>query len=113
MSVIEERLKDKMVAEFWHIRKQAVEPLATFLDFITYSYMIDNVIFLLTGTRHRRDIKEPVTTVFLPPSLDVPLSNGARALWQIAPPSLWGRRCDLPPSPSVARGVKHERKLTL
>jgi vacuolar-type H+-ATPase subunit C/Vma6 len=52
VSVIEQRLKDKMVAEFWHIRKQAVEPLATFLDFITYSYMIDNVIFLLTGTRH-------------------------------------------------------------
>jgi V-type H+-transporting ATPase subunit d len=58
VSTIEERLRDKMVAEFWHIRKQAVEPLATFLDFITYSYMIDNVIFLLTGTKHRRDIKE-------------------------------------------------------
>ena len=56
MSVIEEKLKEKMVAEFVHIRHQAVEPLATFLDFMTYGYMIDNVIFLLTGTRHKRDM---------------------------------------------------------
>lgn len=46
------------VDEFNHIRTQAVEPLATFLDFITYSYMIDNVIFLLTGIRHQRDMSE-------------------------------------------------------
>lgn len=58
VSVIDDKLKEKMVAEFVHIRKQAVEPLASFLDFITYSYMIDNVIFLLTGTRHKRDMKE-------------------------------------------------------
>ena len=35
VSVIDDKLKEKMVAEFVHIRKQAVEPLATFLDFIT------------------------------------------------------------------------------
>eukprot|EP00040_Diaphanoeca_grandis_P035395 m.222382 g.222382 ORF g.222382 m.222382 type:complete len:369 (+) comp33373_c2_seq4:131-1237(+) len=58
VSVIDDKLKDKMVAEFIHIRKQAVEPLASFLDYITYSYMIDNVVFLLTGTRHKRDMKE-------------------------------------------------------
>jgi vacuolar-type H+-ATPase subunit C/Vma6 len=58
VSTIEEKLKEKMVAEFKHMRNQAVEPLATFLDFITYSYMIDNVIFLLTGTRHKRDMAE-------------------------------------------------------
>jgi len=58
VSTIEEKLREKMVAEFQHIRAQAVEPLATFLDFITYSYMIDNVIFLLTGTRHKREMGE-------------------------------------------------------
>jgi len=58
VSTIEEKLKEKMVAEFQHIRHQAVEPLATFLDFMTYGYMIDNVIFLLTGTRHKRDMTE-------------------------------------------------------
>ncbi len=36
VSVIEDRLRDKMVAEFRHVRAQCVEPLSTFLDFITY-----------------------------------------------------------------------------
>jgi len=58
VSTIDEKLKAKMVSEFQHIRKQAVEPLASFLDFITYGYMIDNVIFLLTGIRHQRDMAE-------------------------------------------------------
>lgn len=58
VSTIDNKLKQKMVDEFNHIRTQAVEPLATFLDFITYSYMIDNVIFLLTGIRHQRDMSE-------------------------------------------------------
>jgi vacuolar-type H+-ATPase subunit C/Vma6 len=31
---------------------------ARFLDYITYGYMIDNVILLLTGTLHERDTKE-------------------------------------------------------
>ena len=34
--------------------------LATFLDFITYSYMIDNIILLITGTLHQRPISELV-----------------------------------------------------
>ena len=36
VTVIDERLKEKLVSEFMHIRKQCVEPLATFLDFITW-----------------------------------------------------------------------------
>ena len=35
VSVIDEKLRDKLVVEFNHIRNQAVEPLATFMDFIT------------------------------------------------------------------------------
>ena len=58
------------------MRAQAVKPLATFLDYITfvvtiyfqwepnrcmtirYSYMIDNVVLLITGTLHERDTSE-------------------------------------------------------
>ena len=39
-AVILEKATGKMVAEFKYLRAQAVEPLATFLDYITYEYMI-------------------------------------------------------------------------
>jgi len=58
VSVIDDKLREKLVIEFQHIRNHAVEPLATFLDFITYSYMIDNIILLITGTLHQRPISE-------------------------------------------------------
>jgi vacuolar-type H+-ATPase subunit C/Vma6 len=35
VSVIDEKLKEKLVTEFTHLRNQALEPLATFLDYIT------------------------------------------------------------------------------
>ena len=40
------------------MRTQAVEPLSTFLDFITYEYMIENVMLLLKGALSGRDINE-------------------------------------------------------
>ena len=58
VTVIQERLREKTVIEFQHIRNHAVEPLSIFLDFITYSYMIDNIILLITGTLHQRPIGE-------------------------------------------------------
>ncbi|XP_014671746.1 PREDICTED: V-type proton ATPase subunit d-like [Priapulus caudatus] len=58
VSVIDDKLKEKLVVEFQHIRNHAVEPLSTFLDYITYSYMIDNIILLITGTLHQRPITE-------------------------------------------------------
>jgi len=48
----------KLVSEFQYLRTQAVEPLSTFLDFITYEYMIENVMLLLKGTLSGRDINE-------------------------------------------------------
>ncbi|KAE8599155.1 hypothetical protein XENTR_v10017085 [Xenopus tropicalis] len=60
VSIIDQRLKDKLMAEFHYFRNHAFEPLATFLDFITYSYMIDNIILLITGTLHQRPISELV-----------------------------------------------------
>ncbi|KAK6037515.1 ATP synthase, subunit C [Cooperia oncophora] len=61
VQVIDERLKEKLVTEFTHLRNNALEPLATFLDYITYSYMIDNIILLITGTLHQRPISELIS----------------------------------------------------
>ncbi|XP_072267071.1 V-type proton ATPase subunit d 2 [Pyxicephalus adspersus] len=60
VSTIDGKLKEKLMAEFHYFRNHAFEPLATFLDFITYSYMIDNIILLITGTLHQRPISELV-----------------------------------------------------
>jgi V-type H+-transporting ATPase subunit d len=49
---------EKLVTEFKYLRSQSVEPLATFLDFITYEYMIENVMLLLKGALSGRDINE-------------------------------------------------------
>ncbi|KAI3652057.1 hypothetical protein MP228_003360 [Amoeboaphelidium protococcarum] len=49
---------DKMVQEFKHIRANSDEPLSKFLDYITYAYMIDNIVLLITGAIHNRDTKE-------------------------------------------------------
>ena len=46
------------MTEFQYLRTQAIEPLSTFLDFITYEYMIENVMLLLKGTLSGRDINE-------------------------------------------------------
>jgi len=59
-TTIAEKCTDKLVKEFNHIRCQATNPLATFLDYITYGYMIDNIILLITGTLHERDTTELV-----------------------------------------------------
>lgn len=47
-----------MVTEFKYLRSQSIEPLGQFLDFITYEYMIENVMLLLKGTLSGRDINE-------------------------------------------------------
>jgi len=57
-TTIAEKSTLKLVKEFNHLRAQAAEPLATFLDYITYQYMIDNIVLLITGTLHERDITE-------------------------------------------------------
>ncbi|EGD76285.1 proton ATPase accessory subunit [Salpingoeca rosetta] len=58
VSTIDAKLKERMVSEFQHLRKQAVQPLAKFLDYISYGYMIDNIILLITGILHERDVAE-------------------------------------------------------
>lgn len=57
-STIADKANDKLIGEFNYLRANAVEPLAKFLEYITYSYMIDNVILLITGTLHERDLND-------------------------------------------------------
>mmetsp|Transcript_14241 Transcript_14241/g.12875 ORF Transcript_14241/g.12875 Transcript_14241/m.12875 type:complete len:398 (+) Transcript_14241:57-1250(+) len=57
-ALIESRALSKLVTEFYYLRAQAVEPLATFLDYITYEYMIENVMLLLRGTLSGRNVNE-------------------------------------------------------
>ena len=51
VSVIDEKIREKFVVEFQHLRNHASGPLATFLDYITYGYMIDNIVLLITGMK--------------------------------------------------------------
>ncbi|ORX41267.1 vacuolar ATP synthase subunit D [Kockovaella imperatae] len=57
-ATIADKATEKLVSEFNFIRTNATEPLATFMDYITYAYMIDNVVLLTLGTLHERDTHE-------------------------------------------------------
>ena len=57
-AVLEARALSKLVLEFQHLRANSVEPLSTFLDYITYEYMIENVMLLLRGTLTGRNVNE-------------------------------------------------------
>lgn len=57
-SSLANKTTDKLVAEFRYLQGQAVGTLAKFMEYLTYSYMIDNVALLITGTLHERDTRE-------------------------------------------------------
>ncbi|KIL63223.1 hypothetical protein M378DRAFT_164733 [Amanita muscaria Koide BX008] len=57
-STIADKATQVLVNQFNYLRSNAVEPLSKFLDYITYAYMIDNVVLLITGTLHERDTHE-------------------------------------------------------
>jgi V-type H+-transporting ATPase subunit d len=57
-TTLESRALSKLVTEFFYLRANAVEPLATFLDYITYEYMIENIMLLLRGTLSGRNVNE-------------------------------------------------------
>lgn len=56
--LLESHALQKLVTEFFYLKAQAVEPLSTFLDYITYEYMIENVMLLLRGTLSGRNVSE-------------------------------------------------------
>jgi len=57
-TTIAEKCTHKMVEDFNYLRCNSVTPLTKFLDYITYGYMIDNIVLLITGTIRNSDIKE-------------------------------------------------------
>ncbi|KAF4617155.1 hypothetical protein D9613_005942 [Agrocybe pediades] len=57
-STIADKATQVLVDQVNYLRNNAVQPLAKFLDYITYGYMIDNVVLLITGTLHERDTHE-------------------------------------------------------
>ncbi|XVE83841.1 hypothetical protein DITRI_Ditri16bG0120000 [Diplodiscus trichospermus] len=57
-TTIVEKCTLKLVDEYRHMLCEATEPLSTFLEYITYGHMIDNVVLIVTGTLHERDVQE-------------------------------------------------------
>ncbi|KAK0584481.1 hypothetical protein LWI29_013977 [Acer saccharum] len=57
-TTIVEKCTLKLVDEYKHMLCQATEPMSTFLEYITYGHMIDNVVLIVTGTLHERDVQE-------------------------------------------------------
>lgn len=55
-SIIRERCLDKLVSEFAFMRSQASGNLAKFMDFVTYDYMIDNVMLVLKATLNNPNV---------------------------------------------------------
>jgi V-type H+-transporting ATPase subunit d len=48
----------RRLADTWaQMRTNADTPLSTFLDFCTYGHMIDNVVMIVTGLVHERDVQ--------------------------------------------------------
>ncbi|KAJ8011259.1 hypothetical protein DPEC_G00056290 [Dallia pectoralis] len=58
VSLLDNRLKGNIHTEFRCLRAHAPAPLSTFLDYISYSYMIDNLVLLITGALKHRDVEE-------------------------------------------------------
>jgi len=64
-TTIQEQATLKMVSQFEYIRRNSVQPLTKFLEYITYGYMIDNVVLLITGASHDRNVGELVNKCHL------------------------------------------------
>jgi V-type H+-transporting ATPase subunit d len=58
--IIYKKCQDKFVAEFEYLRGQAVGPASTFLDFITYLPMIENISFIVSSLIKRSNSGEDV-----------------------------------------------------
>jgi V-type H+-transporting ATPase subunit d len=57
-SSLANKTTEKLVSDFRYLQGQCTGSLTKFMNYLTYSYMIDNVALLITGTLHERDTKE-------------------------------------------------------
>lgn len=53
VSKIDTEMRKKLCREFDYFRNHSLEPLSTFLTYMTCSYMIDNIILLMNGALQR------------------------------------------------------------
>ncbi|XP_072297325.1 V-type proton ATPase subunit d 1-like [Eucyclogobius newberryi] len=58
VSLIDSKLRENLASEFSCLRSNALPQLSTFMDYISYSYMIDNVVLLTTGALRQREVSE-------------------------------------------------------
>jgi V-type H+-transporting ATPase subunit d len=54
--IIAQRMTGKWVAEFKYLRMTASGPLATFLDFVSYEYVIDNILDLIKAATSSQSV---------------------------------------------------------
>ncbi|XP_017046402.1 probable V-type proton ATPase subunit d 2 [Drosophila ficusphila] len=57
VEVIERCLRDRLLQQYYYIRSHSSEPLTTFMEYIRYPFMIDNVALLLAGLNNHRSMK--------------------------------------------------------
>ena len=57
-STLLKKLTEKLVEDVEFIKCHSVEPMTTFIDYVKRQYMIDNVILLITGISHGRNVKD-------------------------------------------------------
>jgi len=53
---LQKRLNDSLIEEFQFMRSQATGNLAKFFDFMTYQFMIDNLVHLIKGALKNQDV---------------------------------------------------------
>ncbi|XP_064549905.1 probable V-type proton ATPase subunit d 2 [Drosophila montana] len=58
VEVIEKRMRERIVIQYNYMRVNSTEPLSTFLDYIRYEHMIDNIALLMAGLNNRRPMKK-------------------------------------------------------
>jgi len=104
-SIIVLRVKDLIVEQFMALRAQAVQPLAQFLDYISYAYMIDNLVMLIQTVLHQRDPKEVLLKCHplgkFPGFEAVPTASTSNALYDDV-------LLDTPLAPYFVACLKHE-----
>ncbi|EEB06855.1 V-type ATPase V0 subunit D [Schizosaccharomyces japonicus yFS275] len=57
-AIIAAQATEKLIDEYEYLRAQADEKLSKFMDYISYAYMIDNVMLMISGTAHGHDTHE-------------------------------------------------------
>lgn len=102
--VIMDRALDTLVANFYEIRDECVQPLAKFLDFISFEYMIQNVLKLMLGARHGKDSVDLLVSCH-----PLGMFEGISALTAAATvDELWAFLIDTPLGPFFERGTARQ-----